>query len=179
MSVLERARGELAAGRPWKARQRLEGALANDPTNQDVLELLGEICFEMGDLPSAGAYWFLTERDGEDVAAAHAALAERWPTPRALFAALPVKARVDAYPARVRARLEALLADESTRWLFAKKTRGIGRKGRDPRTADDEDGDGILVAALGVLFFILLVGPWIVGLITLVVLLVRLLGRLF
>ena len=56
MRALERARDDLAAGRPWKARDRLTGVLANTPADQEALELLGEIAFAAGDLPAAGRY---------------------------------------------------------------------------------------------------------------------------
>ena len=52
-NLLERARTDVAAGRLWKACERLEGSLANDAANQDVLTLLGEISFRMGG-PSGG-----------------------------------------------------------------------------------------------------------------------------
>ncbi len=170
-SLIERARAEVEAGRPWKARERLEGSLANDATNPDVLDLLGEICSRMGDLPAAGGYWFLTERHGPEVDAATAALHERFPTPAALFSALPVKAPLSAYPDSVRMRLEKLVADENAQWLWAKKLEGIGRKGHDPRAAaESANSTGCAIAAA-------VVAPWFVGVGAMVYALVRLLRR--
>jgi hypothetical protein len=77
LRAIERAREGIASDRFWKARDRLQGALRADPANQEVLGLLGEVLFAMGDLPAAGRYWYLTERSGEDVNSAHAALIEK------------------------------------------------------------------------------------------------------
>jgi hypothetical protein len=61
------ARADLDEGRAWKARDRLDGLLT---TRQDdeVLDLMGEVRFAMGDLPAAGALWFVTGRDDETAA---------------------------------------------------------------------------------------------------------------
>jgi hypothetical protein len=98
VNLHERVRADLDAGRAWKARDRLEGALANAPTDQSILETLAKICFELGDLPAAGKYWYLTDATGDDVERALAAFGERHPTPKAVFTAFPMKAPPDAYP---------------------------------------------------------------------------------
>jgi hypothetical protein len=67
MRVLERAREDIADGRLWKARDRLTGALRASPSHQELLDLLGEVHYRMGDLPEAGRYWLLTERTGPEV----------------------------------------------------------------------------------------------------------------
>jgi hypothetical protein len=59
-SVIERARADLSAGEPWRARERLNGAFANDRGNAEVVEMLGEVYAEMGDLPAAGRWWYLS-----------------------------------------------------------------------------------------------------------------------
>ena len=64
--AVQRARADIAAGREWKARDRLVGHLA-DHYDAEALELLGEVHYAMRDLPSAGAAWFGTSRRGEDV----------------------------------------------------------------------------------------------------------------
>jgi len=72
--VVDRAKADLAAGRAWKARDRLTGALVAR-ADDELLGLLGEVYFAMGDLPRAGAVWFglARGRDGTDAeAAAHA-----------------------------------------------------------------------------------------------------------
>jgi hypothetical protein len=127
VNLHERVRADLDAGRAWKARDRLEGALANAPTDQSILETLAKICFELGDLPAAGKYWYLTDATGDDVERALAAFGERHPTPKAVFTALPMKAPPDAYPPHARARLEQLLADATAAWSWSRKLEAVGR----------------------------------------------------
>lgn len=75
-AAVQRARADLAAGREWKARDRLVGHVATE-YDAEGLELLGEVHFAMRDLPSAGAVWFGTGRRGQDVDDAVAAWRER------------------------------------------------------------------------------------------------------
>ncbi|MFC0003214.1 hypothetical protein [Micromonospora siamensis] len=60
--AVARARADLAAGRPWKARNRLTGVLVHRQ-DREVLDLLATVHHEMRDLPAAGAItvvvWFL------------------------------------------------------------------------------------------------------------------------
>lgn len=63
---LARARLDLAAGRPWRARNRLNGVLAHRQ-DLEVLDLLATVHHEMQDLPAAGALWFVIGR-GDDAA---------------------------------------------------------------------------------------------------------------
>lgn len=74
--VIERARADIAAGRLWKARDRLLGALVHR-ADDEVLDLLGEVHFAMGDLPAAGALWFVTGRADADADRALPAWRER------------------------------------------------------------------------------------------------------
>ena len=99
---------ELEKGRLWKARDRVTGLFSSDPTNPEVLRLAGEVYFRMGDLPRSGAFWFLTDLSGEEVDAAISALGERYPNPQELAAVLPIRDRIETYPAAARERLEAL-----------------------------------------------------------------------
>lgn len=73
---MHRARVDLAAGREWKARDRLVGHLAGE-YDAEALELLGEVHYAMRDLPSAGGAWFGTGRRGHDVDEAIEAWRER------------------------------------------------------------------------------------------------------
>ena len=75
-AAVQRARADLAAGREWKARDRLTGHLG-EHYDAEALELLGEVHFAMRDLPSAGAAWFGTNRRGKDVDEAVDAWRER------------------------------------------------------------------------------------------------------
>lgn len=59
-----RARQDLADGRPWSARTRLNGVLAHRQ-DVEVLDLLATVHYEMRDLPAAGAIWFATGRNDD------------------------------------------------------------------------------------------------------------------
>jgi hypothetical protein len=69
-SALERARKDLAAGRPDLARDRVTGYLymlhRRGKYDQEAYLLLGEILFSMRDYPKAGAAWLLTEKTGPE-----------------------------------------------------------------------------------------------------------------
>lgn len=101
----ERAQQDIREGRLWKARDRLTGLLATFPANQKGLNLLGEVYFRMGDLPEAGRYWYLTDRQGPEVDAALEALAEKHGSSTSLARAIPIRAPLDLYPPLVRQRL--------------------------------------------------------------------------
>ena len=75
-SAVQRARGDLDAGREWKARELLTVHLAGE-FDAEALELLGEVNHAMRDLPAAGAAWFGTARRGHDVDEAVEAWRER------------------------------------------------------------------------------------------------------
>ncbi|HVM16514.1 MAG TPA: DUF6584 family protein [Gaiellaceae bacterium] len=168
MRAVERARADVAAGRLWKARDRLEGALANAPADQEVLVLLGEVHHAMGDVPAAGRHWFLTERSDAQAEEAIAAMRERHPTPSALFAALPVKAPLEAYPPAVRERLEEILRDDDVRWAAPRKA----------ATARRPAGGGGGLGWVGAAAVTALVLPWLLGVVALAYLLWRLLAWL-
>ena len=110
MNVVDRARTDLARGEPWLARDRLRGTLAQRPHQQDVLEELARTQGAMGDLPAAGACWFLTGRaDGDpEVAAALAAFERRYPKPWVRAGEPPLVGRLDAYPDAARTRVLTL-----------------------------------------------------------------------
>jgi hypothetical protein len=74
--VIERAQADLAAGREWKARDRLVGALVVR-ADDELLGLLGDVYFAMGDLPGAGAVWFGSNRTGPEVDTAALAWRDR------------------------------------------------------------------------------------------------------
>lgn len=115
---LERARWDIEQGCLWKARDRLAGLLSGHEAaphipEQEVLELLGEVFYAMGDLPQAGRYWFLTERSGEDVDKALAALFARYGRKAVLLQALPFRRHVSEYPAVVQQRVDSLEVDSA------------------------------------------------------------------
>jgi hypothetical protein len=96
--ALRRAQDDLAAGRPWKARERLRSYVNAYPTDEKALELLGEVHYTMGDLPAAGAAWILCRRDDERTRAAIEALREE---PHLLR----VRAPMEHWPTVVQERL--------------------------------------------------------------------------
>lgn len=172
--ALERARNDLAAGRLWKALDRITGAVAACPSDQAVLELAGEVFFEMGDLPRAGAYWFLTEKDGPEVESALNALKQRHGAGAlGLIAALPVRAGIDAFPPKVRERLSQLQqeAKRSHRYNWNPQPRRKGESTRQPKSSSAVVGTMarlVLVTAtvgvwsIGLTAIIYVVVPWLV-----------------
>jgi hypothetical protein len=107
--ALERARRDIAENRLWKARDRLSGALVTTPTDPEILDLLGDIYFLMGDLPRAGAVWMLTDREDDRSRAANLALRERHGgDARLIVRALPLRAPLFAYPSTVAERVRSL-----------------------------------------------------------------------
>jgi hypothetical protein len=151
---VDRARADIAEGRLWKARERLLGVVRSAPHCQEVLGLLGEVYFAMGDHPAAGRFWALTARDDADAERAIAALEEHTHTRRELLRALPIKPPLDAYPPQVQSRIDTLRAE--TGW--------------DPEAQADEDdgersflrrvGDGAAIAIVLLFTF----GVWLLGL---------------
>lgn len=110
--ALERAREALAAGRPDKARDILNGFMyalhCRGEYSQDAYQLLGEIYFAMHDLPRAGAAWLLTDRTGEDVDRAVASFYERYGrTPPNILRVVKPHAPSENYPPAVQERLKA------------------------------------------------------------------------
>lgn len=148
---LSRVQQDLAAGRPWKARDRLKGLLGEFPTDQGVLVMLGEAYYRMGDLPEAGRYWFLTEHEGVERVAAEAAFRERVggdAVPHRLLLHLPARESVDAYPCSVRERLRALQA-QATAAGVEWSPRAVIRREARPR-AQPLTGGGVGAAIIGI-----------------------------
>jgi hypothetical protein len=111
--ALREARRAREAGQAWKARDLL---LAHVEGSQDpeALTELGEVLFEMGDLPRAGAVWFAAGARGPDVDAAVAAWREQAHDDFAvMWASLPASARSQPRPRRVEALRERALRTES------------------------------------------------------------------
>ena len=167
--VLERARAEIAAGRLWKARERLAGVIRFDRYDQKVLELLGEVHFSMGDLPAAGRLWFLTERSGHEAESARAALQERYgDDPALILESIPFSGDLERYPVFVRSRLDELVTQAGKcgqRLLKARRRARDRHRGRDSgNTLGGVAGCLVVAFLLGVLalgfieLFLLLLG---------------------
>lgn len=100
---LRAAREARAAGRLWKARDVL-AAHTEATKDPEALGELGEVYFEMGDLPRAGAVWFAAGAKGPDVDAAVAAWREQSNDDFAvMWASLPASARSQPRPRRIEA----------------------------------------------------------------------------
>lgn len=134
MTALERAWADLGRGEPWLARDRLLGVLRDRPADPEVLDALATVYAKLGDLPAAGACWFLTDRSDADPVAAAAldALHGRYRSPVARVNVLPVKFPADRYPAEARRRIADLrnqLAADGWDWTPpARPTRGVSRR---------------------------------------------------
>jgi len=85
---LARARADLAAGRLWKARDRLTGLLAHRQ-DFEVLDLLAAVHHEMQDLPAAGALWFVTGRDDDKARNSIVAWRERYGSDQDRWRSIP------------------------------------------------------------------------------------------
>jgi hypothetical protein len=65
--ILERADAELAAGRAWRAREILGGAVGFTGGSAEILERYGLVLLQLGDLLEAGKFLFLSGRRGPDL----------------------------------------------------------------------------------------------------------------
>ncbi|UUY03989.1 hypothetical protein LRS13_00215 [Svornostia abyssi] len=161
-AVIARAHADLDAGRAWKARDRLQGALANAPHDQAVLALLGDVAWAMNDLPAAGAAWWLTDRTGQDVDAACSALSERaGHNPGQLLRMIKPQPPVTEYPDAVVERVRGLVGDthprDRHRWLFE------DRPPRQPAGNPEDWGDRLRDHVAGLAIVTVVFGPWFVG----------------
>lgn len=161
-AVISRARADLEAGRAWKARDRLQGALANAPHDQAILALLGDIAWAMDDLPAAGAAWWLTDRTGSEVDTAYAALYERaGNNPAQLLRMIKPQPPVTEYPDAVVERVRWLVRDaqpwDRYRWLFE------ARPLREPDGDPEDWEDTLLDRVVGLAIVVGVFGPWFVG----------------
>ncbi len=110
---VRQAREAREAGQLWKARDVLVGYVEG-ARDTDALVELGEVLFEMGDLPRAGSVWFAAGAKGPDVDAAVAAWREQAHDDFAvMWAGLPASARSQPRPRRVEALRERALNSEA------------------------------------------------------------------
>lgn len=144
--ALARARADLEQGRLWKARDRLAGLMATR-TDDEVLDLLGQVHFQMRDLPAAGALWFVTGRDDADARAAIDAWHERFGGAEERWRSIPRARRLSPQEDRVRQLERAAKHAAQARWdAKRERIRAAGRK-------DGFDWEGLVIGA--VLFTIL------------------------
>ena len=116
----------------------------------------------MGDLPAAGRYWFLTERQGDDVAAATVAMYERYGRDAAsVRRALPLQRPLTAYPPTIQQRVVELERASGREW----SDRGRGAAFRSESLVGRTLVPAIIIA--------LTVGVWCVGVIAVLAFVVR------
>ena len=144
--TLEKCRDEIARGELWKARDRLQGLFVTCYFDPVIADLLADVYFRMGDLPQAGKFWMLVERDDERAQAARAAFAARFPDPVARVNQLPLRKHFRKFPPAVLARIEALAAQTGLTGDPSREERRPGHAGE----ADFKNG----VIQLGCLFLI-------------------------
>ncbi len=86
--------------------------MARTPYRAEVLSLLGDVCHQMEDLPEAGRYWLLSDKEGEEVERAVRVFAEMHRgNARQLAAQLPRRTRLaslESYPPSAQRRIQAL-----------------------------------------------------------------------
>ena len=110
-SALERARRDLASGRPDLARERITGYLYTlhraGKYDANAYLLLGDACFAMHDFAKAGAAWLLTDKSGPDVEKAGEAFHRRFGRdPVNVLKQVKPHAPSEAYPPAVQERLK-------------------------------------------------------------------------
>jgi hypothetical protein len=173
MKAVEQARRDIEGGRLWKARDRLQGAVRSRPHDQELLRLLGDVAFRMGDLPTAGRYWSLTESVGTEVDAAVEAMHERFgPGALGLARALPFRLSlladetfISRFPPMVRSRLQGVASElRRTRPQFG--DRAYNWKARQSMLTRSRLASTIS-SAVGTMVVVAFVGIWIFGLVTL------------
>lgn len=148
---------EVAEGRPWRAREILQGAIRTHATDPTVLERYGRLLDALGDRVQAGNYLFLSGVRGPDVDEAIALFLRRHGRGHRedLLAQFPRsirKAGIEVLPPVVAEEIEAL---------------GLSTSERDPFDAFDEPtamDRAVAAAALG--------GCWVLGLVAVALMIV-------
>ncbi|MCW5960873.1 MAG: hypothetical protein KIS76_11985 [Pyrinomonadaceae bacterium] len=112
MSFLEKAERELAAGNLWRAKEILQGSIPSAGYNIELFEKLGNVLLQMGDLPEAGKFLFLSGvRKPEYEEAIGIFLRKYGRKPPNLFQTFPHTAglsKISDYPEIVAAKLREL-----------------------------------------------------------------------
>ncbi|MBY0588313.1 hypothetical protein K2X85_14140 [bacterium] len=112
-AVLEKARRDREQGQLWLARKRLASYISSSGYDHLVLDLLGEVCYEMGDFPAAGRYWFFVElRNDRQRDAVAVFLRQAGRRPEQIGKYWPTKlryVRLEKLPADARDRLAAVV----------------------------------------------------------------------
>ena len=119
MTVFDRAQQDVDDGRPWQARDRLRARLRATPRDQRVIGMLGQVHWDMGDRAAAGRYWFLSDREGDEVEEAiNAFRAVHSRSLHALIDDLPYLSPLSEWPVAARRRLQALDKECRARGIY-------------------------------------------------------------
>jgi hypothetical protein len=126
--LLQRVDAEIAAGRAWRAREILRGALPQAGADPAVFERYGQLLLSLAEVYEAGKFLFASGARRPDYQAAIDVYVGRHRrTPRRLLEELPRRLRfdsLDACPPAVRADLAALGVRSLGRRLRAPRARG-------------------------------------------------------
>lgn len=127
MRAIEHANEELRAGRPWRAKEILEGSLRHAGYDVELFEKLGVVLLTMGDLPQAGRYLFLSGcRDAKYDEAIRIFISRHGKDVRGFYQTFPRVAKLNSlseYPEPLRDELKKLglpevLKDQGGRTLI-------------------------------------------------------------
>ncbi|MBK9153233.1 MAG: hypothetical protein IPM25_03260 [Chloracidobacterium sp.] len=118
MKTLEKAEREIEKGRLWRAKEILQGSVSHATYNEDVFEKLGLVLLQMGDLPDAGKYLFLSGVRKPEYENAIGIFLEKHRNPFNLFRTFPPSAklrRLSDYPPQLAEELRELGFQEPPR----------------------------------------------------------------
>ncbi|QDU59525.1 hypothetical protein Pan216_03540 [Planctomycetes bacterium Pan216] len=154
--VIERAHEDLAHGELWRARERLEGYVGSVGYHRQVIDLLGEVCWRMGDVPAAGRYWFFALADSDERRIAIETFVRQCKgDPLQVLAGLPRRlrnSRWHKYPVEVQQRLGRLTQPG----LERAPRKPANRERRPTSRPRSKAADGIaFVIVIGVALFFL------------------------
>ncbi len=150
-SALDRARADLAAGRPDLARDRIQGYLQTlslkGEYSADTYSLLGDVYFSMRDFARAGAAWMLTDRDDDNARIALDAFIQRYgQKPANVLAAVKPRAPSEVYPPKVQERLNS--------WGYRYIPHRTRAQKRAAASEPDEERSGLLQIDAGCIVFL-------------------------
>lgn len=147
------------------ARDRLTGALGHRPHDAEALELLIDAYLAMGDLPAAGRWLMLSERDDARARSARALFESRHRRAGDLARSIPAKPPLEGYPHTVRERLLAIGAEARAAGAQAAWMRSADAQPDVPRTAATLSLRSCLADSLAMLAVAgIAVVPWLLGL---------------
>ena len=114
-NALLRARADLEAGRPWKARDRLTSLLVQRQ-DAEVVDLLVDVHLAMNNLPAAGVLMFVRERSDEAATRAIEAWRDHYGDEEAQWRSVPAPLRSPDQSARLRDLQRQARSVEELRW---------------------------------------------------------------